>query len=251
MGAIHGLVRLTNRFLSAHPWQRLPDPMPPSQTRIPSELWELIFEELSGAMRRESSTEYFTGTLSTGALSISSDLLPILQLSRLTPRLHTLVCRFWAFDVLRNLRSLRSFLLRSVEIQTLLISFYKDVVTAHENDTLFPYSQATLLTELGSIFRAMAAKTSTPVVINFPSLKSLRICDNIDPAVVTQFLLRHPEIDTLSYAPHVSCSNEQIATHPLALPRLERLDCEDSSHFGPLLDAFYTSPHLKDSFPSI
>ncbi|KAJ7436985.1 hypothetical protein B0H11DRAFT_1936286 [Mycena galericulata] len=92
----------------------------------------------------------------------------------------------------------------------------------------------------------MAAKTSTPVVINFPSLKSLRICDNIDPAVVTQFLLRHPEIDTLSYAPHVSCSNEQIATHPLALPRLERLDCEDPSHFGPLLDAFYTSPHLKD-----
>ncbi|KAJ7441442.1 hypothetical protein B0H11DRAFT_2095928 [Mycena galericulata] len=361
------LRQLTHRFRVRIPRHRLNHSIPPHRP-IPPELWELVLEELCDESlliaarvcsafndlcisiylyRRDITRE----KLSTSSLVIPSDLLPVLQLWRLTPQLHTLVCRFWAFDVLRNLKSLRSFLLRSGEIQEISISFYGGVVTRHENDTIFPYSGATLLTELGHVFRAMTATTATPVVIVFhshiyligawrsrgsrhfpnrgpaswlekarfsikavnghptlcrfvingdimgihrkpvasgmahpftlitinketertltlgdsiysrmaasgselayiiphitlPSLETLRIQDDIDPMVFTEFLVRHPEIVCLGYE-HSSVCSGKITTHPLALPRLEKLDCDDPSHFGPLLDASIPVGALK------
>ncbi|KAJ7437930.1 hypothetical protein B0H11DRAFT_2106211 [Mycena galericulata] len=372
------LGQLTHRFRVHIPRHRLHHPILHPRRPLPPELWELVLEELCDeslliaarvctAFNDLCITIYLSRRnitrkkLGKGSLSIHSDLLPVLQLWRLTPQLHTLFCLFWAFDVLRNLKSLRSFLLRSGEIQEISISFYENVVTAHEND-IFPYSGATLLTELGHVFRAMTAKTATPVVIVFhshiyligawgsrgschfpnrgpaswlekarfsikamngnptlcrfvwgrghpkkkvvigditgihckpvasgtahpftlitinketertltlgpstysrvattgselaciiphitlPSLETLGIKDGIDPTVFTEFLIRHPSIRCIGFNPS-SAPIGKITTHPLALPRLERLDCDDPSHFGPLLDVFHMSPHLKD-----
>jgi hypothetical protein len=150
---------------------------------IPPELWDLVFEELTNESLLAAAhacsafndrcipiylaRNYVTyDKLSTGRLEIWSHLLPILQLSRRTPPLHTLVCSFWVYNTLGNLRFLRELVLRSDQLQELDISFPYNIADLHTRDPLFPL-QRPLLTELDSILRAMAAKSAGPVIVVF------------------------------------------------------------------------------------
>ncbi|KAJ7448378.1 hypothetical protein FB451DRAFT_1289155 [Mycena latifolia] len=162
--------------------QELHRPVLPSPLSLPLEVWELVLEELGDEglvvaarvcrafndlciaiclTRNEISAKSFDG----GILNIHSRILYVLQLSRLTPQIHTLVCHFWIFRVLRNMKFLRHFVVRSHEIKELQLSFAGNLINTHKIDTSFPYSQQALLTEFCNVLRAMAAKTRGPVVV--------------------------------------------------------------------------------------
>ncbi|KAJ7491852.1 hypothetical protein B0H11DRAFT_2008089 [Mycena galericulata] len=177
------------------------------KTRLPPELWELVLEELwddslliaarvcssfndrciAIYLRRRNVTRE---EIATGSLAISSDLLGVLQLLRLTPQIHTLVCRFWAFNVLRDLKYLREFLSRQHGLKELSVFFYENVAAAYETDTMFPYSQQTLLTELGNVFRAMTAKSMGPVVIMDSTIHTIGRWGLAGGLVQSQFTVR-------------------------------------------------------------
>ncbi|KAJ7434863.1 hypothetical protein FB451DRAFT_1310696 [Mycena latifolia] len=158
----------------------------PTQTIIPYslplELWELVLEELSDESLRTvarvcsvfndrcitlylSRHEISPKSLATGILHIHSPLLSVLQLSRLTPQIHTFVCHFWAFRVLRDMKFLREFIRRLHSITELHLSFTDDLLTAHTIDTIFPYSPHALVKEFCGVIRAMVAKSGAPVVV--------------------------------------------------------------------------------------
>ncbi|KAJ7455757.1 hypothetical protein FB451DRAFT_638354 [Mycena latifolia] len=149
---------------------------------LPLEVWELVFEQLSDEGLKTAACvcsafndrcivlylgrhDIHPDTLATGALRIHSPLLSVLQLSRLAPQIHTLVCRFWAFRVLRDMKLLRDFIRRSHSIKELHLSFADDLLHAYTIDTIFPYSPHTLATEFCDVIRAMVAKTVAPVVV--------------------------------------------------------------------------------------
>ncbi|KAJ7775986.1 hypothetical protein DFH07DRAFT_798957 [Mycena maculata] len=364
------LPALLHRIVSR---RRPQSPLPYVRPRLPPELWDLVLEELCDEdlftaahvcagfndraiviyfQRRNISRQGF----SIGSLIITSDLLRVLQLSRFTPEIHTLVCHFWAFRVLRDLGFLRDFILRCGGIQELSVFFHGNVATAYETDTIFPYPQQSLLTVLGETLCAMTAKSMAPIVIicdsaihmigrwatqhspqvawmkktrfsvtfrkevsplcdfvwgrgwrrirvasgritairvisvtsqttepftliivnkdiareldfgasvvaqdaaspsdlkiiiphiTLPSLQFLWINDNIDPTILTDFLLRHSTIYTIRYKPASAPRAPTLLTHPLALPFLTRLYCPHPSNLGLLLDAFERSPRLE------
>ncbi|KAJ7455751.1 hypothetical protein FB451DRAFT_1515375 [Mycena latifolia] len=154
----------------------------PSLYFLPPEVWELVFEELTdeGLLAAARVCSAFNDrcitihlrrsgihpdSLSTGILNIHSPLLSVLQLSRLTPRMHTLICHFSPFRVMRDMKLLRDFIRRSPGLRELRVSFSGDILKAHIIDTIFPYSQRALLTEFCNVVRAMVAKTPEPIVV--------------------------------------------------------------------------------------
>ncbi|KAJ7111460.1 hypothetical protein C8R44DRAFT_258596 [Mycena epipterygia] len=79
--------------------------------------------------------------------------------------------------------------------------------------------------------------------ITLPGLSSLyNINERIDPTALTQFLLRHQTIHSISY--EARDEFELLAGAQLALPCLARLSCEYTVQLWPLLDAFERSPEL-------
>ncbi|KAJ6522236.1 hypothetical protein DFH09DRAFT_1424094 [Mycena vulgaris] len=98
-------------------------------------------------------------------LKIDAHLLRALQVQRLRPRLSTLICRFWPFYVLRDMKLLLELIKKSPGLAELRLSFSEDLLTAHTLDTIFPYSQHTLVDAFCDVIRAMAAKTEAPVVL--------------------------------------------------------------------------------------
>ncbi|KAJ7455788.1 hypothetical protein FB451DRAFT_1564817 [Mycena latifolia] len=173
------------------PWLNLRNPLKrrlqaqsitSSPSPLPPEVWELVLEELTdeGLLAAARVCSAFNdrcisihlgrngithGSLSSGTLNIHSHLLAVLQLSRLTPQIRTLVCHFWAFNVLRDIRFLREFIIRSPKITELRVSFADNLIDAHTVDTLFPYSQHALLTEFCNVVRAMVATTTAPIFV--------------------------------------------------------------------------------------
>ncbi|KAJ7139111.1 hypothetical protein C8R44DRAFT_727217 [Mycena epipterygia] len=162
--------------------RRILEPPPPSQSLLPLEVWEQVLEELSDeelliALRVCSAfndrcvviylarSSISQTSLATGNLNIESTLLPVLQLSRLTPQINTLVCSFSPLRVLRNMTFLRDLIIRSHTIGELQLSFEYDLLNAHTIDTAFPYPQHALQNEFCNVLRAMVAKTAGPVVI--------------------------------------------------------------------------------------
>ncbi|KAJ7115352.1 hypothetical protein C8R44DRAFT_223319 [Mycena epipterygia] len=153
-----------------------------SLPRLPPELWELVLQELDDdnlliAARVCSAfndrcvaihlgrNDITPISLATGTLSIHSHLISVLQLARQAPQVHTLECRFWAFHILRDMKLLREFLVRSQELKDLHLVFHGNMIDAHSNDAIFPYSQDALLTQFRDILRAMATKSTGPVVV--------------------------------------------------------------------------------------
>ncbi|KAJ7455733.1 hypothetical protein FB451DRAFT_1184032 [Mycena latifolia] len=149
---------------------------------LPPEVWELVFEELTdeGLLAAARACSAFndrcitihlsrngipTDSLSAGILNIHSPLLSVFQLSRLTPQIHSLICHFSPFRVMRDMKLLRDFIRRSPGLRELRLSFSGDMLKAHIIDTIFPYSQRALLTEFCNVIRAMVAKTSEPIVV--------------------------------------------------------------------------------------
>ncbi|KAJ7455764.1 hypothetical protein FB451DRAFT_638393 [Mycena latifolia] len=153
-----------------------------SSSPLPPEVWELVFEELTDEsllvaarvcsafndrciaihLRRNGISP---DLLAAGILNIYSPLLSVLQLSRLTPRIHSLICHFSPFRVLRDMKVLRELIGRFPGLRELRISFSGDMLKAHIIDTIFPYSQRALLTEFCNVIRTTVAKTAAPVVV--------------------------------------------------------------------------------------
>ncbi|KAJ6567939.1 hypothetical protein DFH09DRAFT_1313936 [Mycena vulgaris] len=154
----------------------------PSPFLLPLELWELILNELPDQSlliaarvcrafndrcivlyfaRHEIPVQSLTGDF----LKIDAHLLRALQVQRLRPRLSTLICRFWPFYVLRDMKLLLELIKKSPGLAELRLSFSEDLLTAHTLDTIFPYSQHTLVDAFCDVIRAMAAKTEAPVVL--------------------------------------------------------------------------------------
>ncbi|KAJ7777679.1 hypothetical protein DFH07DRAFT_1056458 [Mycena maculata] len=165
-----------------HPSQRTRRPISASRPRLPPELWDHVLDQLSDedlfiaarvctGFNERCIVIYFErrhisrDVSAAATLAISSDLLPVFQLWHLTPQIHTLVCRFWSFHILRNLGILRDLIARCDEIQEISLFFHRNVVDAHETDTIFPYPQQALLTAVADTMRAMTAKSTKPVVI--------------------------------------------------------------------------------------
>ncbi|KAJ7098516.1 hypothetical protein B0H15DRAFT_821016 [Mycena belliarum] len=165
--------------------QRLRKPIgsfPPAP--LPLELWERILGELtyddliSAAhvcrafndrciaihLRRNGVAPELT---TSGTLHIRSHLLLFFQLARLPPRLqiHTVVCHFWTFHILRDMKALQSFIRRSPGLTGLRLSFVGNLMKAHTYDTYFPYSQRALMTELCDIIRRMVRISAAPVFV--------------------------------------------------------------------------------------
>ncbi|KAJ7689200.1 hypothetical protein B0H17DRAFT_643888 [Mycena rosella] len=149
---------------------------------LPLEVWELVLEELSDESLRVVARvcsafndrctaihlrrhEISSESLAAGALQIYSPLLSVLQLSRLTPQIHTLVCDFWPFWVLRDMKYLGDFIRRLDGIQELHLYFAGNLLNSHTIDTIFPYSQHDLLTEFFDVIRAVVKKLGPPVVV--------------------------------------------------------------------------------------
>ncbi|KAJ7694329.1 hypothetical protein B0H17DRAFT_1329985 [Mycena rosella] len=154
----------------------------PSPFLLPLEMWELVLEELTEEWLRTAARvcsafndrciaiylrrhEINPESLAIGTLHIYSPLLSILQLSRLTPQIHTLVCHFWAYRVLRDMKYLRQFVQRLHGIKELQLFFAGNLINAHTVDTIFPYSQTTLLAELCDVVRAVVWKSPGPIIV--------------------------------------------------------------------------------------
>ncbi|KAJ6532624.1 hypothetical protein B0H19DRAFT_1188047 [Mycena capillaripes] len=173
--------RLSRRFPGV---RRRTVPVPPLSSSfdqaLPMELWELVFGQLSDnnlllAARvccawndrcitiRLLRSDISQPSLNTGTLSLHSDLLVALQLSRLTPRLHTLSCAFRGSWVLRDLKCLHAFIARSRSLQILELSFDSDLFTLqyHHHRS----SRSAVLTHVCDIVRAMAQKTTGVIAV--------------------------------------------------------------------------------------
>ncbi|KAJ7689205.1 hypothetical protein B0H17DRAFT_1180377 [Mycena rosella] len=105
---------------------------------LPLDVWGLVLEELSDKS---------------------------LRFSRLTPQIHTLVCSFWPFRVLRDMKYLGDFIRRLDGIQELHLYFSGNLLNSHTIGTIFPYSQHDLLTEFFDVIRAVVRKLGAPVVV--------------------------------------------------------------------------------------
>ncbi|KAJ7148637.1 hypothetical protein C8R43DRAFT_512550 [Mycena crocata] len=75
--------------------------------------------------------------------------------------------------------------------------------------------------------------------LTLPALSYLQINERIDPTTLTQFLLRHPTITSITYE-----ARDEFASAPMALPALTHLSCEYIAQLIPLLDAFECSSLL-------
>ncbi|KAJ7455780.1 hypothetical protein FB451DRAFT_1184075 [Mycena latifolia] len=132
-----------------------------SLSLLPLEVWELILEELTdeGLLAAARVCSAFNDrciaihlsrngitpeSFSTGTLNIHSHLLPVLQLSRLTPK----------------------FIPSSVTSNNLL--------NAHTIDTIVPYSQRALLTEFCNVVRAMVEMSAETILLSSPAIYNLR-----------------------------------------------------------------------------
>ncbi|KAJ6556856.1 hypothetical protein DFH09DRAFT_1164623 [Mycena vulgaris] len=168
---------------------------PSSTAHLPLEVWDLVLEELGDDSLRIAArvcsafndraiaiqlerNGISSQSIGSGVLHLHSHLLHILQLSRVIPPIHTLVCRFWVFRVFRDMKFLRHFIQRSQEITELHLSFSYSLFHVHRLETLFPYSQHALLTEFCGVLRAMASKTVGPVIVIANSqVYRVRRCD--------------------------------------------------------------------------
>ncbi|KAJ7624252.1 hypothetical protein DFH06DRAFT_1445911 [Mycena polygramma] len=143
---------------------------------LPIELWELVFaglpdEDLLTAARvccvwNDCCIPIFLLNkgvgLTSGDVCMGSDLLPILRLSRVSPQIHTLVCRPWGSFTVRDLKCVQYFVSRSRHIETVTLLFCCSFVDIHHVHNL-PYSS--VRDGLFGVLYAMAQKTQGLVVV--------------------------------------------------------------------------------------
>ncbi|KAJ7762911.1 hypothetical protein B0H16DRAFT_1883817 [Mycena metata] len=147
------------------------------QTILPVEIWDTILNFLPDtALLRtacvcrtfnELSIGIYLGRngLNMGSLTMHSHHLKALNLSYVAPSARSLVCNFWAFDVLRDLRRLLEVIKKSPELTDVSLDWGHNLFRVHIFDNRVPYSPRSLLTTFLDVLSALAHKTPGPVIV--------------------------------------------------------------------------------------
>ncbi|KAJ7909111.1 hypothetical protein B0H13DRAFT_644345 [Mycena leptocephala] len=155
---------------------RLWRPRKPPQDLLPIEVWDLIFTSLTDhallqtacvcrIFNELSITMYLRRhnvTAATTSLKIPPYLMRSLDLACVTPQIDSLRCKFWTFDVLRHMRSLREVVGKCQDLTEISLSWSDDLFQVHRYDSRVPYSPNALITILRDILRAFADRTPGP-----------------------------------------------------------------------------------------
>ncbi|KAJ7652410.1 hypothetical protein DFH06DRAFT_1206066 [Mycena polygramma] len=147
------------------------------QDPLPMELWELVFEALTDdalliaaqvcCAWNERCTRRFLlnkgfppEKMMTGTVSMKSDVLPVLQISRIPPSIKSLVCKPRCRFVIRDLAYLQSFVSRSHHIENLTLSFHEVLFNEYHH-----LSRSSVQDGLCRLIQTMAQKTAGPAVL--------------------------------------------------------------------------------------
>ncbi|KAJ7738983.1 hypothetical protein B0H16DRAFT_1694658 [Mycena metata] len=149
------------------------------RTIFPVEIWDIIlnflpdstllqtacvcrtFNELSIAMHLGRNGL----NMGTESLTMHSHHLKALNLSCVTSAARSLVCNFWAFDVLRDLRCLLRVLKKSPNLTDVTLDWGHNLFQVHIFDNQRPYSSRSLLTTFLDVLSVLAHKTPGPVIV--------------------------------------------------------------------------------------
>ncbi|KAJ6608913.1 hypothetical protein B0H10DRAFT_512523 [Mycena sp. CBHHK59/15] len=179
-------------LLSALRARKTVDDGAPFTRVLPIELWNVVFHELPGEdlLRAASVCRAFNElciviylrdykkSITEEEIHIHSHLLRPLQLSCVPLRVQHLVCFFWSFDILRNMRLLVELVSRSRTLHSMFLDFHSDLFDAHLHDSRAPYSQQTLLNTFRDVIYGMTMKNPGKIIIVANS--AIFSCDQSD-----------------------------------------------------------------------